>query len=124
MAVVNHKYHMRKWIKLVENEVIDDDADTAYDDQQEAEYARVRKMEKSIETMCSKEFGWEFDGVSYPVIYDATENEIHITVADTEVTLQQLQKLTCLGDRISITPVNGHYSLSISIKAHQALNIT
>jgi hypothetical protein len=113
---------MRNWITLIESEVIDNDTDSDYEARQDAEDTRVRNMERKILAMCANEFGWEFDGVSYPVSYDASENELTITVADSEVTLDQLQKLTSLGDHIAISASNG-YRIVMTIKTHPGLNL-
>lgn len=113
---------MRNWIKIVETEVIDNDTDSDYEARMEAEDARIRSMERKILAMCEKEFGWEFDGVSYPVSYDASENELTISVADSEVTLDQLQKLTSLGDHIAISASSG-YRIVVTIKTHPGLNL-
>jgi hypothetical protein len=106
---------MRKWLRLFED-TFAPDADEAED----ARYAEQLRMEKTIREFCEKELGWSFDSHSHPIIFD--DGEITIVPDEEEATLEELQKLSALGE-VRVSASSRQWSLTIIIKAHQGLKI-
>lgn len=114
---------MRELINIVED-VYDDEEETPEERARDEESLRVRTLEQKIQAFCEKTLNWSFDVHSYAIIYDSTEGEITIVPDNEEVTLEELSKLSLLGDAIRISSSSKPYALSITIKAHPGLNIS
>ncbi len=112
---------MRDLIKIVEDAHDDESPEERARDE---ESLRVRSLEKKIQAFCEKTLNWSFDMHSYAIIYDSAEGEITIIPDNEEVTLEELSKLTVLGDSIRVSSSSKPYALSITIKAHPGLNIS
>jgi hypothetical protein len=106
---------MRELIDLIEN----DEGRTEDEDN-----LRVRALEKKIQQFCEKTLNWSFNSHSYSVIYSAEDGEITLSPDNEEITLDELSKLSVLGDAIRISSSTKPYALTIIIKAHPGLHIS
>ena len=116
---------MRKWISLAESfqDILGPEEDDTLDQQQEAEWARVKRVEAAIRDFCNRHQVSILDK-SYAINYDGDENEIHISTWEEELTLEQLEAFKFWGTNIRVSPNSAAdaFSLNIRIDAHPNLD--